>query len=45
MFLITISYLSLAVLIFMTFVAEPREVGVDMREDHLVVAEAPNRTA
>ena len=36
MFMITIVYLGLAVLIFITFVAEPREVGIDMRDDHVV---------
>ena len=38
MFIITIVSLALAVLIFLTVVAEPREVGIDMRDDHHIAA-------
>ena len=38
MFTISILYVSLAVLIFVTFIAEPREVGIDMQDDHIEAA-------
>lgn len=38
MFIITFVYLALALLIFLTFVAEPREVGIDMRDDFQVAS-------
>ena len=37
MFYITCMYICLAGLLFFCFVAEPREVGIDMKDDHLQV--------
>ena len=34
MFIIACVYFGLALLIFIFFVAEPREVGIDMQDDH-----------
>ena len=38
MFIITGVYLCLALLIFIFFIAEPREVGIEMEDDHLRVS-------
>ena len=35
MYIIAIVYFGLAVLIFLTFVAEPQSVGIDMTDDHM----------
>ena len=35
MYITTVIYLSLALCIFIFYVAEPREVGIDMTDDHL----------
>ena len=37
MFLTSIMYIILAATIFVTFIAEPREVGIDMCDDHIEV--------
>jgi len=39
MYIIACSYFCLAVLIFISFVAEPKEVGIDMQDDHLKASE------
>ena len=35
MYFVFIMYVALAVTIFVAFIAEPREVGIDMQDDHL----------
>ena len=37
MFIVSIVYFGIALLIFLTFVAEPREVGIDMSDDHVQI--------
>jgi len=39
MFLIAIIYVCLALIIGLTYVAEPREVGIDMTDDHQTVSQ------
>ena len=35
MYFVFIMYVALAVTIFVAFIAEPREVGIDMQDDHV----------
>ena len=37
MYFVFIMYIGLAVTIFFTFIAEPREVGIDMQDDTVLV--------
>lgn len=44
MYIVTVLYVTLAVLIFLLFVAEPREVGIEMNDDHLSVTSDDKQT-